>query len=502
MGEFDKLSSPDKVWKLADIKLRKQLINSFTLIVGIMFLILAIVELFRGTTITGVILLMGSMGIFVNSLIDVRMRTRARWLMILLFAMATSMNLMSGGQLIGVNIALPVLVLMAGLIESARAAVFWSLFSVLQIGVIHLIRDSGMNFPIQPDPAWVQGAIDRVPLVFCIIAGALAVIYRRGITAYSKLLLQTDQQRSEMNTELIEEQQRLLDFTRLAADWYWETDAEHRLIFMSHGFEKMYDMPVEQALGKTPLELYEMFHPLTDAAIEQFDILKQQQPFDGVRMFWRVDADHNMTLENNGKPIFDSTGNFSGYRGIVRNISDAEILRRRLTRQAYIDDLTNIPNRRALFTELQDSIDKAEQLAVCLIDLDEFKQVNDLGGHAAGDALLTEVAALIKNNIREDDLVARLGGDEFCLLLHSKDIATVRQISERILSDLGNYTLDWDGQQFSVGASIGIYFKPDTDSPQTIGEMLKCADKACYEAKSARRHIVVHSASESQSECG
>ncbi len=164
--------------------------------------------------------------------------------------------------------------------------------------------------------------------------------------------------------------------------------------------------------------------------------------------------------------------------------------RERLNWAASHDRLTGLPNRAAFETLLEAATAKAEQAPFCalFIDLDRFKQVNDTGGHAAGDALLRDVAKELSSKLRKSDTVARLGGDEFAVLLPMCPIPRAQVIAESLRAAVDAYRLDWEGTRHGVGASIGLVAVNGTHS--CAAEVLKAADVACYEAKRGGRNQV------------
>jgi diguanylate cyclase (GGDEF)-like protein len=165
--------------------------------------------------------------------------------------------------------------------------------------------------------------------------------------------------------------------------------------------------------------------------------------------------------------------------------------RERLTWLASHDPLTDLINRHAFSQRLQDalgSIDKHDRNhAVLCIDLDRFKRINDAEGHAAGDRVLREVAALLMDEVRRRDTVARLGGDEFALLLESCPLVEACGIAENIRRAVESYVYRGEMGDYDVEASIGVV---EVDGRHDSGEVLHAADLACFEAKRAGRNRV------------
>ncbi len=166
--------------------------------------------------------------------------------------------------------------------------------------------------------------------------------------------------------------------------------------------------------------------------------------------------------------------------------------RERLQYQAHHDLLTGLPNRVLLFDRIRQAIARSRRngsmMALCLIDLDGFKQVNDLHGHLIGDRLLEDVAHRLRSFVREDDTVARIGGDEFVLLMEDLNSATqTEQALERISREVERH-FSVDQLQLSVTSSTGVTFFPgDVDDPDVL---LRHADQAMYSAKEKGRNQV------------
>ncbi|WP_197059287.1 bifunctional diguanylate cyclase/phosphodiesterase [Cryobacterium sp. MLB-32] len=153
--------------------------------------------------------------------------------------------------------------------------------------------------------------------------------------------------------------------------------------------------------------------------------------------------------------------------------------------QAGTDELTGLPNRRALHSEVPRrlALDSRRRSALLLLDLDKFKEVNDTLGHDIGDLLLVQVASRLAGRLRQADLLARLGGDEFAILLSGSSPEQAVTVAEGLRSALSEpFVLD--GVTVQIGASIGISLYPDQG--ETLGILLRKADMAMYTAKSTR----------------
>jgi diguanylate cyclase (GGDEF)-like protein len=160
--------------------------------------------------------------------------------------------------------------------------------------------------------------------------------------------------------------------------------------------------------------------------------------------------------------------------------------------QATHDELTKLVNRKEFNHRLKEAYntarDEHETHALCFLDLDNFKTINDSCGHKAGDELLIQLTQTVKSNIRSHDILARIGGDEFGLLLEGCSLDKAAEIAEGIVSLVKNYEFNWQGKTFHVGVSIGLVMI--TRATQSIEKALSQADIACYVAKDMGRNQV------------
>ena len=155
------------------------------------------------------------------------------------------------------------------------------------------------------------------------------------------------------------------------------------------------------------------------------------------------------------------------------------------------DSLTGLANRFEFEHQLRRALEITPHghcHALLYVDLDQFKIINDTCGHTAGDELLRQVATLLKRPIRSADMLARLGGDEFGALLQDCSFAHARRIGERMLELIRDFRFTWQGRNFNIGASIGLVM---LDRPgQTLADVLRQADMACYAAKDRGRNRI------------
>jgi diguanylate cyclase (GGDEF)-like protein len=171
-------------------------------------------------------------------------------------------------------------------------------------------------------------------------------------------------------------------------------------------------------------------------------------------------------------------------------------LHRMVQRQAMVDSLTGLANRRSLEETLRAELARAmrfgNSVSVVFADLDNFKRVNDRYGHPAGDEVLKAFAGALRRTVRESDVAARWGGEEFALVLTGTDAAGGARLAERVRTEIESHTLRMpDGEEITVTASFGVASFPEC---RELGELLAAADSALYEAKRTGRNQVVISA--------
>jgi diguanylate cyclase (GGDEF)-like protein/PAS domain S-box-containing protein len=205
----------------------------------------------------------------------------------------------------------------------------------------------------------------------------------------------------------------------------------------------------------------------------------------------RKDGRKIVVLENS-RAVRDEQGSVLYYEGTLTDITEAHELSRQLSYEASHDALSGLINRREFEIRLQRALDSAQATgtshAVCYLDLDQFKIINDTCGHVAGDELIRQLAQLLQSRVRSNDALARLGGDEFGLLLHDCSLTDAVGIANTLLKAVEQYQFLWGASAFTVGASIGVV--PLTGNFRRITQVLQAADAACYAAKDQGRNRV------------
>jgi len=177
---------------------------------------------------------------------------------------------------------------------------------------------------------------------------------------------------------------------------------------------------------------------------------------------------------------------------VFHDTTEMQHLSSRMAFLATHDSLTGLLNRHEFELRLQQAMESARtrgrEHAVCYLDLDQFKIVNDTCGHVAGDELLKQLTHRLHSTVRTEDVLARLGGDEFGVILEDCPLDTAYRIADNLRQSVRDFRFAWQDRSFEVGVSIGLV--PITASSGSMTDVLSAADSACYVAKDLGRNRV------------
>jgi diguanylate cyclase (GGDEF)-like protein/PAS domain S-box-containing protein len=303
--------------------------------------------------------------------------------------------------------------------------------------------------------------------------------------------LATDQRRNATR-ELAAERQRLRTTLRAIADAVITTDGDGQITYINTAAHELLGQSLDDIEGRKFYDVVAMTDPRT-ARLAQTTLGKCLDSGEVVRpsevvLLHRPDGGVRY-VSKAATPVFGQGERVVGAVLVLRDATEEYERDRRLSHLATHDVLTGACNRFEFERRLQMLFDRARLLilpaTVLAVDLDRFKAVNDGGGHAAGDAVLRRVAEVLRENIRSKDTVARLGGDEFAIMLEKATPERARAVAFQIQRSLNPLLVEWHGQTFTIGASLGV--ATITNGYESIAAWMAAADAACYEAKRAQR---------------
>ncbi|WP_242208999.1 MULTISPECIES: EAL domain-containing protein [unclassified Pseudomonas] len=283
------------------------------------------------------------------------------------------------------------------------------------------------------------------------------------------------------NRGLEASEERFRAVAEAASDWIWEVDRNLALTYLSARFSEVTGYPQTLWLGQdighllncdtTPLELW-------------LRNLTEENSASDLRCTYRDHSGQTRHCRLSARPIFDKH-TVIGYRGTASDITDEVAAHAQIQHLSMHDALTGLPNRNKLARYLDEALllkEHAPPLSLLMIDLDNFKPINDSLGHPAGDAVLQEVAARLRECTREHDLVARLGGDEFIVVLNGMDSHNeIDKFCSRLIGSL-HQPVVFEHHPLHIGASIGISLS--RRHGYVPSDLIRYADIALYQAKS------------------
>jgi len=294
-------------------------------------------------------------------------------------------------------------------------------------------------------------------------------------------------------TDYIRRVELLDSFENAGLGWFWATDHLGRVIYLSKNAKERFGLADAQVIGK----------PLTSLFVTDDASMFDEDDTSTRPLAYYLGARNSITempvklasrredifLEIAGKPQFDNHHRFLGYRGSARDITRSRETRRDAQRLSLYDSLTGLSNRlrmsRRLETILKQYRNAKRVCALIMLDLDRFKQVNDTLGHPAGDELLKQVAARLKQICENKGEIGRLGGDEFQIILPDiDDRGELGELAARVIQMLAQpYSVN--GTRATIGASAGIAIAPYDGLNSE--DLVKAADLALYAAKGGGR---------------
>jgi len=293
--------------------------------------------------------------------------------------------------------------------------------------------------------------------------------------------------------------QRFQQFAETASDWLWETDENLIITFVHTNSAHSMDVSLDENVGLSLLDTLKLGQVEMDQVATCIKNEVATPVFEALLLNNNTFSEP-FSVEVRGVPNHNSAGVLTGYRGTITDISVRKAAEDKALYLAIHDELTCLPNRRALSVNLKENFRDAYQhekaVVVAGMDLDGFKLVNDAYGHLVGDTLLKKVATRLTNFLRPADSAYRTGGDEFVIVLTGLEQGSAldmgRAITERLIEELSApYYID--SLQVRIGVTIGLSTYPHHS--KDVLDLLRMADLALYDAKEAgkgRVHCFEH----------
>ena len=367
------------------------------------------------------------------------------------------------------------------------------------------------DYPLSGED-WIQAATTAIDSVLD-LAGAVTEVsaqvadriqrdssrhlaYQGGVVMLALFLLVVSLTKVRETTNALFHEKELAEVTlHSIGDAVITTDAEARVEYLNPVAEEFTGWSNSEAIGRPLSEVVRLAtgfsHEPHENPVERCLREKRVVGLAENTLLIRRDG-KEYTIEDSAAPIHDVEGNIVGAVMVFYDVSDNHEPAHLLAHYAAHDALTGLANRREFERRLTKLLNRAkhknEEHALCYIDLDQFKVVNDTCGHMVGDKLLRQLTYVLEQHVRDSDTLARLGGDEFGLLLKNCPLPRARQIAENIRRLVKEFRFVWEGKAFDGGCSIGLV--PITADSISPAELLSEADAACYAAKEKGRNRV------------
>ena len=356
----------------------------------------------------------------------------------------------------------------------------------------HSLNVAGQIYALQMKRQLRWSDLDYEWIAFAVIATAAFSLL---LFNFVHLRIQSARESQRAQAEIFQEREHAQVTLHSISEAVITTDIDKHIIYMNPIARRITGWNEEEAIGM-PLDTVfrlldekerEPIKSTVDECLSRQGTVQFQEP----AILVNKNADE-FAVENSSSPIRGHNGQPIGAVLVFRNITHIRNLSKKMEYQATHDALTGLINRHEFEHQLKIAVNTAREdnrtHAICYLDLDQFKIVNDTCGHIAGDQLLKEIAALMPNSIRSSDCLARLGGDEFGVLMFDCPIRKAEKVADSLRAAIRDFTFSWDKKTFDIGVSIGLV--PIGKDCGSVQDVLRRSDSACYIAKDLGRNRV------------
>ncbi len=401
--------------------------------------------------------------------------------------LALALIVASGGQSRAPQLSLPTLAMLAALLLSTRATLLWAALMLAGLLLSFYLRNSSAPVYIVLNPQWLESAIERFAAIL-IVVSVLVGIWSMGLVARLHERLRIDvADVEEAKRSRLQIETRLEQFVELASAWFWETDEQHRIVYLSAGFERVTGISPAAALGLTPAELMRIRYPNSPAADATMRPMIERRGFKDQLLSWHEPLTGTLNhYANSASPIHDKKGIFRGFRGRVIDVSARADSIRQVRESVQGDFLTGLMSRRGMLEALDHALIRlrdAEHHGWWIqIDLDQFHQLNSQLNYAQGDVFLKRFARSLDEMISKPNALARMDGDGFGILMLSGSRDDVQQVATRVLAIARGLRIEFLGAESGAGsASIGAV--TISRATASVSNLLQSAEAACVKAR-------------------
>ncbi len=301
-------------------------------------------------------------------------------------------------------------------------------------------------------------------------------------------------ERKRVEQALFAEKERAQVTLHSIGDAVITTDAEGIVEYLNPAAEKITGWSADEASGQPLSAVFNMIEEDSRKpvpySVTQFSAQERDDPVAPGILISRCGREY--AIQHSVAPIRSREGEVLGLVLVFNDVTEARRMAREMNHQATHDALTGLVNRREFEHRLRRVLKTARkekvEHALCYLDLDQFKIINDTCGHAAGDELLRQLGLILQRQVRERDTLARLGGDEFGALLERCSLQQARRVADVLRRAVDDFRFVWEDKGFRVGVSIGLV--PITATSENLAAVLRAADGACYAAKEMGRNRI------------
>jgi len=368
------------------------------------------------------------------------------------------------------------------------------------------------NYPISASEWWLQAtdAIDSVLTVSAVVSTVTSERAQRlakqslnrlagfiALVAITVVFVLLSMSRVRKTANALFHEKEVAEVTlHSIGDAVITTDADANVEYLNPLAEELTGWSAEEAAGKPLNQVFNIVsgfdhEPVTNPVEQCLQKGTVVGLANNTVLISRDGAEY--AVEDSAAPIHDAEGLVIG---AVMVFYDVTTMRSNvphlLSYHITHDTLTGLVNRREFQRRLTEALTQAKgsdyQHALCYLDLDQFKIINDTCGHAVGDRLLRQLTKLLQQHVRESDTLARLGGDEFGVLLHNCSLDQARNIAQKLCHTVREFRFAWGDQVFELGVSVGLV--PVTAGSKDPQEILSEADEACFAAKEKGRNRI------------